>query len=345
MTMATDPPPRVSAQREASTEGLIEDIGVIVIGRNEGDRLLTCLDSLGRCGVVAHHIVYVDSGSADGSVQRARDRGVAVIELQPPFTAAKGRNAGARFLLERLPTLVALQFVDGDCEYFPAWFEVASQVLRDDETIAAVTGIQRERRPEASVFHQLIDVEWTGAIGEIDAFGGNVMVKATSWSQTTGYNEALIAGEDPELSIRLRTATGQRLVRIDEPMALHDVDMTKVSQWWRRNVRAGHAYAEVSRLHGDGPERFWRRETRSNWLFGAALPVALPAFVPPAYGALWWRIYRGARRRGMTASVARAYAFFTVLGKIPQALGQLTYWYNALRGARTAIIEYKGPAR
>jgi GT2 family glycosyltransferase len=341
MTMATDPPPHVSGQGEASADSAIDDVGVVVIGRNEGERLITCLDALERCGVVAHRIVYVDSGSTDGSPKRVRDRGVAVIELSPPYTAAKGRNAGARFLLERTPQLLAIQFVDGDCEYFPAWFEVSTQVLRDDDSIAAVTGIQRERRPEASIFHQLIDVEWTGAIGELDAFGGNVMIRTTSWLLTSGYNEALIAGEDPELSIRLRQASGQRLVRIDEPMTLHDVDMTKVSQWWKRNVRAGHAYAEVSRLHGDGPERFWRRETRSNWLFGAALPVVLPALIPPAYGAMWWRIYRGARRRGMTASVARAYALFTVLGKVPQAVGQLTYWWNALRGAHTTIIEYK----
>jgi GT2 family glycosyltransferase len=344
--MANETAPPVSAPHtDHDPHGLVTDVGVVVIGRNEGERLMVCLDALSRCGALPEHIVYVDSGSSDGSVERVRARGVTAIAIEPPFTAAKGRNAGYRHLLSTFPQLLAIQFVDGDCEYFPAWLEVASQVLRDDATVAAVTGMQRERHPEASVFNLLCDVEWTGVVGEIDTFAGNVMVRASALSATTGYNEDLIAGEDPEFSIRVKKATGQRIVRIDEPMALHDVDMTKVSQWWKRNIRAGHAFAQVSRMHGEAPLRFWKKETRSNWIWGAALPVAAPVLVPPAYVALFWRIYRDARRRGLPAGPARTYAFFTTVGKVPQALGQLKYWWNALRGEKSTLIEYKGPPR
>lgn len=336
--MANDPSPRVTASDHQAT---VDDVGVVVIGRNEGERLITCLDALARCGARPEHVVYVDSGSTDGSVQRVRARGLTVIELTPPFTAAKGRNAGYQHLLRHHPALFAIQFVDGDCEYFPAWLEVASRLLHDDDTICAVTGMQRERRPEASIYNLLCDVEWTGVVGEIDTFAGNVMVTASALSATTGFNEDLIAGEDPEFSIRVKKAVGKRIVRIDEPICLHDVDMTKASQWWKRNVRAGHAYAQVSRMHGEAPLRFWKKETRSNWIWGAALPVAAPVLVPPAYVALFWRIYRDARRRGLSASAARTYAFFTTVGKVPQALGQLKYWWNALRGEQSTIIEYK----
>jgi GT2 family glycosyltransferase len=322
------------------------EVGVVVIGRNEGDRLLRCLDSLQVAGIAPQRIVYVDSGSTDGSVERVKARGIETLVLEPPFTAAKGRNAGIRHLLQRHEGLFALQFVDGDCEYFPAWVDVASRALGEDPTIAAVTGVQHERRPDATVYNLLCEVEWTGVLGEIDSFAGNVMVRVSALRDTeaatgTFYDPDLIAGEDPEFSIRIRKTTGLRVVRIDEPICLHDVDMTALSQWWKRNVRAGHAYAQVSRLHGDAPLHFWKRETRSNWLWGAVLPLAAPPLVGPAYMSLFWRVYRDARARGLDAKAARVYAFFTTVGKVPQALGQAKYWWNELRGKKSGIIEYK----
>jgi GT2 family glycosyltransferase len=340
--MANDDSQRDTDNRADQDCGEIADIGVVIIGRNEGERLMGAIDALLRAGAAKDTIVYVDSGSTDGSIENAKARGIHALPTDAPHTAAKGRNAGARFLIEKHPGLFAIQFVDGDCEYFPAWLQVASTLLRNDDGVVAVTGLIRERRPDASVYNLLIDVEWTGVVGDVDVFAGNVMLRADAYAATTGYNEDLIAGEDPEFSIRVRKTSGKRIARIDEPMCLHDVEMTKLSQWWRRNLRAGHAFAQVNRLHGEAPLSFWKKETRSNWLWGAVLPVAAPVLVPPAYATLFWRIYSDARRRGMSAETARAYAFFTTLGKVPQALGQMKYWWNTLRGEKSTLIEYKG---
>lgn len=262
---------RKSPSEDAAVEGDILDdildVGVVVIGRNEGDRLMLCLDSLERASVPRSQLVYVDSGSSDGSVERVRARGIDAIAIEAPFTAAKGRNAGFAHLTQKHPKLLAMQFVDGDCEYFPAWIDVASDVLRKDPGIVAVTGVQHERRPEATVYNLLCDVEWTGVVGDLDTFAGNVMVRVDALHKSGLYNPDLIAGEDPELSIRVKKTSGGRIVRIDEPICLHDVDMTKASQWWKRNVRAGHAYAQVSDMHGEPPRRFWKKETRSNWIW------------------------------------------------------------------------------
>ena len=326
-------------------------VGVVVIGRNEGERLKQCLASLLRAGAAADHIVYVDSGSSDGSVDHARGLGLDVIPLTPPFTAAKGRNAGFVHITNKHPALSAVQFVDGDCEYDEAWLSLAAQTLADDATIVAVNGIQKERFPERTVYNLLCDIEWASAFGDIDAFTGNVMMRATALRDCGLFNDTLIAGEDPELSIRLRKAGG-RIVRLRAPMCLHDLDMHRFSQWWNRNVRAGHAFAEVNAMHGDAPLHFWHKEVRSNWLWGAALPVgaatsALPtlggsvAGLGAAYGVLFLRVYKNARARGLDAPTARAYAAFTAIGKVPTALGQAKYWLNRARGARTTLIEYK----
>ena len=68
------------------------NVGVVAIGRNEGERLKRCLGSV-PAGAAS---VYVDSGSTDGSAQWARDHGADVVELDMsvPFTAARARNAG-----------------------------------------------------------------------------------------------------------------------------------------------------------------------------------------------------------------------------------------------------------
>lgn len=319
----------------------VPDVGVVIIGRNEGERLTLCLEALLRAGVERTHLVYADSGSTDGSVERVRARGVHVIVIDAPYTAAKGRNAGFTHLVAQHPDLFAVQFVDGDCEYFPSWIEVARETLGADPGIVAITGVQHERHPDASVYNLLCDVEWTGVIGEIDSFAGNAMVRVAALGKSGLFNPELIAGEDPELSIRVKKATGGRIVRIEEPMCLHDADMTRVSQWWKRSVRTGHAYAQVSAMHGEPPLRFWKKETRSNWLWGAALPLAAPILLPPCYGYLFWRVYGHARRRGLEPRSARIYAFFTAVGKVPQALGQATYWWNELRGKKQKLIEYK----
>jgi len=321
-------------------------VGVVVIGRNEGDRLRRCLESLRG---TAQAIVYVDSGSSDGSVELATGLGATVValDMRRPFTAARARNEGLRRLLTIAPVLPFVQFVDGDCEVSPGWLATAQAFLEAEPRVAAACGRRRERFPERSVYNLLCDLEWDTPIGEALACGGDVMMRTEALRQVEGFRGDLVAGEEPELCVRLR-ARGWRVFRLDAEMTVHDAAMTRLDQWWRRNVRAGFAYAEGVRLHGAPPERHWVREWRSNWFWGALLPLAIllaVAILGPL--ALWglavyplqvlrlaWRL-RGLERGRW------ARAFFLVAGKFPEALGQAKSWLVHRRGQQAVLIEYK----
>ena len=326
--------------------------GAVAIGRNEGERLDKCLRSLvGAVGAV----VYVDSGSTDGSVQLARSLGVTVVDLDTtiPFTAARARNAGFARLLEVAPDLEFVQFVDGDCEVAPGWIDAAERAIAADPQIAVVCGRRRERHPEASVYNRLCDLEWDQPPGPTDACGGDALMRVAALRAVDGYDPSLIAGEEPELCLRLRRR-GWTILRIAVEMTRHDAAMTRFSQWWKRNVRAGHAFAEVSTRHAGDPEHYWAKPTRSNWMWGAALPAASVALAAPSlglslnllwlYGALGVRVYQSDRRRGFSPPDARADALFCVMSKVPQAIGQATYWRRRLTGGEGRLIEYKGPS-
>src|SRR3954469_12557148 len=103
-------------------------IAAVVIGRNEGARLEACLHSVRRDLNV---IVYVDSGSTDGSVELARGLGADGVELskERPFTAGGGRNSGFARFREAPPQAEFVQFIDGDCELQPGWIETAEAAL------------------------------------------------------------------------------------------------------------------------------------------------------------------------------------------------------------------------
>jgi glycosyltransferase involved in cell wall biosynthesis len=331
-------------------ESLLARVGVVVIGRNEGDRLRQCLQSV-EPGV--RPTVYVDSGSSDGSVELARTWGADVIELDLtiPFTAARARNAGLGQLLGIDPDIEYVQFVDGDCAIVDGWLSTASAALDADKGIAVVCGRRRERNPEASVYNRLCDLEWNTPVGDALACGGDAMIRVAALKAAGGYRDELIAGEEPELCVRLRAAGG-RVVRLDAEMTRHDAAMTRFRQWWRRNVRAGHAFAEVSHLHKQSPFGIWRRETRSNWWWGLILPIL--AVVPAAftwglsllllagYPVLCTRIAMNRRRRGDDAKTARTFALYCVLSKFPQMVGQARYWAGRVFGRRNRLIEYKG---
>lgn len=317
----------------------------VVIGRNEGARLRRCLETLAP---QVGRIVYVDSGSTDGSVALAREFGCRVVELDMtrPFTAARGRNAGFDALREDgLPDLV--QFVDGDCAVVAGWIAAGQAELEARPALGMVTGCRSEVARGASVYNALCDVEWRRPAGEIAACGGDMLIRSAAWEGVGGMNEAVIAAEDDELCVRLRKA-GWTLWRLPVEMTRHDAAMTRFGQWWRRAVRTGHGFAQVGFLHPD----YFRRERLRAWIWGLALPLlALFALLTAPWGVAvilllyvisWARTARGlVTREGLSGREAVHHAVFLTLSKIPNAIGMLRFHARRLTGRAMRIIEYK----
>jgi GT2 family glycosyltransferase len=332
----------------------IANVGIVVIGRNEGERLERCLKSL---EVTRMPVCYVDSGSTDGSCDLARQLHVDVVELSTstPFTAARARNTGFNHLRTLHPDLEFVQVLDGDTELQPDWLDAALSEMSKDVRVAAVVGRRRERFPDASNYNQLCDMEWNTPIGDADAFGGDVLFRTSAWRDAGGYDTTLIAGEDPEFSFRLR-AGGWKIRRIDAEMTLHDAAIDSFGQWWKRSTRAGHAYAEGAALHG--AQGHYVKEVRSIAFWAGAVPLvllgslALGLFLTPwaflgaavlaGYPVLWWKVRAYRIGLGDDGTTSGMYARHVVLGKFAELSGMVRYYRNRLRGTRSELVEYKG---
>jgi len=328
----------------------VPQIGVVIIGRNEGNRLHQCLLSVLS---ETTKVVYVDSGSTDGSVTLAKSLGVYVVELDLsiPFTAARARNAGFEYLLQKDPNIEFVQFVDGDCRVVEGWLNTAVSELISQPQAVVVCGRRKEEYPRNSVYNRLCDIEWNTPVGEAKACGGDSMMRVSAFKKAGGFNSTLIAGEEPELCVRLRQAGGI-ILRIDADMTLHDAKITHLSQWWKRSLRAGHAYAEGAWLHGRSSEKHWVKENYSILFWGLLLPLfALIAawftfgfslvFLFMAYIFLGDRIYKNALQRGFKPEDAIVYSLFCVLGKFPQAQGQIKFYISRLFNKQSTLVEYK----
>jgi glycosyltransferase involved in cell wall biosynthesis len=303
----------------------------------------------------------VDSGSSDDSVSNARAADAAVVKLSTPpnFSAARARNAGMRALLETHPDLEFLQMTDGDCELRDGWIESAITALRADPRLALVFGRRRERHPDRSVYNALCDDEWNLPVGEAAGCGGDALFRVTALQSVGGYNEAMIAGEDSELSMRLRK-NGWRLERIDAEMTWHDADIRHFSQFWTRARRSGHGYAEMAHLHPDARWPDWPRSCRSIMIWGGAMPLALAATILLAIflHPLWWiaaalvllpwpvkiaQLFYRQLQRGLSPKIAAAGATLLMIGKLAQFIGLASFHYGRWRNRASPIIEYKGP--
>ena len=323
-------------------------LGAVVIGRNEGDRFRRCLASLLKS---VSPIVYVDSGSTDTSIEHARKQGVEVVELDAsiPFTAARARNAGLERIRELVDDIELVMFVDGDCEVSSDWLPTAKGFLEKHRGYAVACGLRKERFPDASVYNYLCDVEWNTPIGDADGCGGDAMMRVDALADVSGFDPSLIAGEEPELCIRLRTA-GWKIRRLDHEMTLHDANITRFSQWWTRGVRAGHAYAEVGAMHGE-PQHAVKLLKTLVWAFVLpttslglggftnGLSFALLVLYPLNIARIAMRLRRSGEPRPYTV------ATFLMLSKFPEAMGWLRYQAGRFTGRRSKLIEYKAAPR
>lgn len=326
------------------------EVGLVVIARNEGPRLVQCLDSVRS--INPEQVVYVDSGSTDGSLKEAAQRRIPTLPLDVnrPFTAARARNEGFAKISDLNPRIRFVQFVDGDCELAEGWLDAARRFLMERPDVAVVCGRRRERYPMASVYNRLCDVEWDTPVGEALACGGDAMVRVESFRAAGGFNERLFAGEEPELCHRLRTANW-RVWRLGHDMTLHDAAMTRFGQWWRRAVRSGYGYAAVMRLTLCSPEVLYRREVQRAIFSGFVFPIAILciSLLHPIglVGLLLYplQIARIALARGATEPLSWSYGLYMTLAKFAEAQGVLKFFWTKMRGKAAVSLEYKQGSR
>ncbi len=326
-------------------------LGFVVIGRNEGDRLKTGLKAIQSLTPDAP-IVYVDSGSTDDSVTFAQSLSITVVELDMsiPFTAARARNAGFERLLSDHPSLLYVQFMDGDCELLPNWVESAISGLESNGSIGIVSGRRSERYPEVSIYNTLIDIEWNTPVGEILAVLGDMCVKVEAFNKIDGFNETIIAAEDDDFCLRARRA-GYKTYRLDALMSKHDANILHLSQWYKRSKRGGHGYANIHHLHGKGPEKYFLKEIKSVTFWGFLVPASFIFFLFTApfislliicgYTAFIGKTVLRRIRSGDSLPTAIAYGALIFTGKIPEFMGILQYCKNHLLSRKHQLIEYK----
>ncbi len=315
----------------------------VVIGRNEERRLASALRA---ARTHARHVVYVDSGSQDKSVEQARSLGVAVLELDPqrPFSAARARNEGFAALgPDRAPFV---HFIDADCLLVPGWLERALSFLDANPQAGLVIGRYSEEAPEASVYNWLTDWEWDKPEGPEAAGIGTFMTRAEAFAQTGGFRDSMIAAEDDEMFLRMR-GLGWQTWSIAAPMCTHDAGLDRFRPWWRRMIRAGHSFAELGALH---PGKAAAARMRAV-LWGGLMP-----FLVVAGAVLWWPLAmvvaaltlaaitrQGLRfaRMGAQPTRAAAAAGLVMLSKFANLYGMGWYWLRRLRRSDAQIIEYK----
>jgi GT2 family glycosyltransferase len=307
-------------------------VGVVIIGRNEGQALIRSLESL--C-TQSDALIYVDSGSTDNSIAEAESRGVHVVSLDTsrPFTAARARNAGFDELMAKHPDVTTVQFVDGDCEVFPGWIDAAVSALTADPARVAVCGWGNERHPEKSIFNRILHIEWRmGATGDVPTFCGRVMVKATAFAEVNGFDGSIIAGEEGELAERLR-AKGGKIWKLDQDCFLHDVGMMDLRQWWKRAVRSGYAYVHVAHLTSTTPNKQLEVQRIIRW--GIIAPIAGLLLAPftrwlslltfAKYPISAYRAGREQSKRGASMTDSIAWGISCALSVFPQAVGMFRY--------------------
>ena len=318
--------------------------GVVLIGRNEGERLRLSLESVLK---LTDRVVYADSASTDGSAQLARSLGAIVVELDRsrPLNAARGRNAGFEALLQHFPDCRYVLFLDGDCRLVESFPGKAIAFLETNDKAAIACGRRFEASPDASFYNRMADEEWNTPVGQANACGGDSMVRVDALQEIGGFDPELMASEEPEMAARLR-ARGWQVWRIDADMSEHDAAIHRFGQWWRRTLRSGYGYAQAWRRTQNLPEPINGRIIASAFFWAVGVPAAIlivavltkrPAvllFIPLLYAL---QIFRIALRRGLNAHGIRA-STMLMLAKFAEVAGATRF---LLERSRAHSIDYK----
>ncbi len=260
-------------------------ISVVIPVKNGGMDLICCLEAIARQRAQEEvEVVVVDSGSTDGSAERARRLGARVHCVPPDeFHHGKTRNLGVE--LARGETLV---FTSQDA--FAAredWLALLTAPVADDE-IAGAYGRQLPHRDASPPEHYFLDFlygpdprrQTLGSTDEL-TFEATLFSNVSSaiprriWAEYP-FDETIVMSEDQEWSRRVLLA-GYSLA-YEPRAAVHHSHAYTLGGAFRRFFDSG---ASAERSYVDGSE-----STAALWRAGARY----------AQGELEWLWTTGQRR-------------------------------------------------
>lgn len=329
---------------------LLAPVGIVVIGKNEGKHLHACFSSIRKASPESP-LVYVDSASTDNSVAIAKTFEAEVVELNhcELINAARARNVGFKMICQLHPNIQYVQFVDGDCTLDIKWINKAvGAFLEINKNIAIVCGRLTEIGNKASIYNRMAGIEWDNPSGETESCGGIFLVKARRFDEIGGFNQSFNAGEEPELCYRLRKI-GYKIIRLDVQMAWHDSDMQTFKQWWARQIRTGYGGLDVNMRAN---KELFASTIKSALLWGLGWPFATAFLIIVGFycfgiGGIALGLCCGiailaiqiarisiyTQNKGFSMSLSNAYAFFTLLSKPAQLIGQARLLWNLRSGS------------
>ncbi|WP_288356586.1 glycosyltransferase family A protein [uncultured Cycloclasticus sp.] len=319
-----------------------KEVGVVIIGRNEGERLILCLESVLNAGVPC---VYVDSQSKDNSVAEAESRKVTTVVLDDssPINASRARNTGFDLLVANNSDLEFVHFIDADCELDENWLGHAVSKLKSSKEVAIICGRLHEKYKFKNIYTRLCDIDWYIRPGNIRACGGIFTVKRTVFSKMNGFDETLIAGADPELCYRVCGAN-YKIFCLPFDMGTHDCNMENFSEYWKRSVKTGYAY--ISRMSlGES-----YKPVLSACIWGAIIPLVVFFLSLFNVQFLWLlliylvqcvRVFLKFKNQPFPVYSKCVYSVFCMIGKFSETIGVLRFKYNSIMSVDQGIIEYK----
>jgi glycosyltransferase involved in cell wall biosynthesis len=329
-------------------------LAVVIIGRNEGERLRRCLLSVEKMlrpegGI---EVVYVDTASQDGSAEMVERERIRTIRLFPrALSAALARNAGWRAV-----SAPFVLFLDGDSQ-IERDFAVRALPNFKDPKVAIVWGRLREAYPSASLYNRLMHVQWIclRTLPEGPCFYGTGigLVRRSALEAVGGFNDKMVAGENTEMGRRIQSA-GYVVLHLALPMVRHDADMLHFIQYCRRFFREGYSYARLLEVYRSSRQPLFRFEFSP--LGGALILVGLPVMLVGSVAFRSWAVLaapsavllvllaRTALRYRPMASNLREAALFSIhwhLKLIPNFLGHFTYHFDRIFGRERGLMEYR----
>jgi GT2 family glycosyltransferase len=254
-------------------------VWVIVVNWNGREHLETCLDSLEGQTYAARHVLFVDNGSSDGSVEFVRDRfpNVEILANVKNLGFCDANNQGLRLAMEAGAPYAVL--LNNDTETDLRWLEElvgAAERLPEAGVLASKMLLfdKRDTMNSAGLCCSVIGCGWDRGFGEPDgpkwdepaqvigACGGAFFVRTAALARTGLLPRFGIYLEDLDLSLRMWNA-GYTIEYVPTAVVYHKFSATMASKSNRYRRAYLNARNRLQVLMRQFPMKYcWRIWTR-----------------------------------------------------------------------------------